>query len=279
MTNRDVDRIRFVTRHFNELRGLLYGVPLGLLTLSVGGTTYFANRPYQLLRALFLLGGLFLLGYAGRYYRRTFGVVERQPVQPARPLESLSVYSPAGPVSRLESHKLMPPVARRLLITMTLGFVLLLTLRAYSPFVGIETDESLIQKPWLSLHSDINLYRMDKPIPGELGDAFGIQMIYALYGSLFVGIWLWRGGRLSQSYYLAFGALLLGISVLGAVLGFFWSTPWEQGIFNVVLPLEAHLWIALLLCGSTMILAGLLDHRQIVQALRQPLALRMESVR
>jgi hypothetical protein len=268
MTKRDVDRIHFVTRHFNELRGLLYGVPLGLLTLSVGGTTYFANRPYQVLRALFLLGGLFLLGSAGRYYRRTFGVVERQSVDPAPRLHSLSIYSPAGPVPRLEGYDLIAPVARRLLVAVTLGFVLLLMLRAYSPRVEIHTDESLVQKPWQSLQSDVNLYWSDKPMLGEVGSELPVQVLYALFGSLFVGVWLWRGCRLSQLYHLAFGALLLGLSAFGAILGFFLSKPWDQGIFNALLPLEAHLWIALLLCGSTMILAGLLDHRQIVQVLR-----------
>jgi hypothetical protein len=276
MTKRDVDRIHFVTRHFNELRGLLYGVPLGLLTLSIGGTTYFANRPYQVLRALFLLGGLFLLGSAGRYYRRTFGVVERQPVDPAPRLDSLSIYSPAGPAPRLERYELIPPIAWRLLIAVTLGFVLLLTLRAYSPGVEIQTDESLIQKPWQSLHSDVSFFRSDKPMPGEVGSELPVQVIYAFFGSLFVGVWLWRGFRLSQIYYLAFGALLLGLSAFGAIMGFFLTR--DQGIFNALLPLEAHLWIALLLCGSTTILAGVLDHRQIVRALRQPLALPMESL-
>ena len=34
--------------------------------------------------------------YAGRYYRRTFGEVERQPFRPAAQLCSFSIYSPAG---------------------------------------------------------------------------------------------------------------------------------------------------------------------------------------
>jgi hypothetical protein len=266
MSVQRLDRIQFVTRHFNELQGLRYGVPLGLLTLSVGGTTYFANRSFLLLRALFLLGGLFLMLYAGRYYRRAFGVVERQPVRPAIQLQSLSIYSPAGPAPRLEAYELLKPVTRRLLIAMTLGFVLLLALRAYSPAVEISTDESLIQKPWLSLHSDVNLYLADKPFPGESWSTFRMQLLYALCGSLFLGVWLWRGFRLSQGYYLALGVLLLGLSAYGAVMGFFWSASWDQGIFNFLLPAAAHLWIALLLCGSAMILTGLLDHWQLVRA-------------
>ena len=270
MSAQRLHQIRFVTTHFNELQGLRYGVPLGLLTLSVGGTTYFANRPFLLLRALFLLGGLFLMLYAGRYYRRTFGEVERQPLRPAAQLHSLSVYSPAGATPRLEGYELMKPVTRRLLITMTLGFVLLLALRAYSPFVGIDTDESLVQKPWLALHSDVSLYTMDKPLAGESWHTLKVQMMYALYGSLLLGVWLWRGSRLSQSSYLAFGVLLLGLSAFGAVMGFFWTVPWDQGIFNLLLPMAAHLWVALLLCGSTMVLAGLIDHWQLVRVLGSP---------
>ncbi len=34
---RKLDRIRFVTWHFNDLQGLRYWVPLGLITLSLGG--------------------------------------------------------------------------------------------------------------------------------------------------------------------------------------------------------------------------------------------------
>jgi len=270
MRAQKLDQIRFVTIHFNELQGLRYLVPLGLITLSVGGTTYFANRPFLLLRALLFLAGLFLMLYAERYYRRTFGVVERQPVRPAAQLCSLSIYSPAGATPRLEGYELMKPVTRRLLITMTLGFALLLMLRAYSPFVGIDTDESLIQKPWLALHSDVSLYRMDKPVASESWHTFKVQMMYALYGSLFLGVWLWRGSRLSQSYYLAFGALLLGLSAFGAVMGFFWPAPWDRGIFSLLLPVEAHLWVALFLCGSAMILAGLMDHWQIVRVLGNP---------
>ncbi len=83
MTARDLDRIRFVTRHFNDLQGLRYWVPIGLLTLSVGGTTYFANRPFLILRAAFFLAALLLFFGARWYYRRTFGEVDRQPVLPA----------------------------------------------------------------------------------------------------------------------------------------------------------------------------------------------------
>src|SRR3954452_24391068 len=66
MTTGDVERIRFVTRHFNDLQGLRYWVPLGMITLSVGGTTYFSSWSFVVLRAALFLGGLLLmLGLCG----------------------------------------------------------------------------------------------------------------------------------------------------------------------------------------------------------------------
>ena len=38
MKTPDLDRIRFITRHFNDLQGLRYWVPLGLVILGLGGT-------------------------------------------------------------------------------------------------------------------------------------------------------------------------------------------------------------------------------------------------
>ena len=49
MESQNLDRIRFVTRHFNDLQGLRYLVPIGLITLSVGGTIHFASWPLLLL--------------------------------------------------------------------------------------------------------------------------------------------------------------------------------------------------------------------------------------
>ncbi len=94
------------------------------------------------------------------------------------------------------------------------------------------------------------------------------QMMYALYGSLLFGVWLWRERRLSQSYHLVLGVLLLGLSALGACLGFLTRAKGETAqILNLFVPATVHLWVAVLLCGSSMILAGLFDHWQLVRAL------------
>jgi hypothetical protein len=118
MKTRDLDRIRFVTRHFYDLQGLRYWVPLGLVTLSVGGTTYFANGPWKLLRAGLLLGAFLLALGARRYYQRNFGEVEQQPVQPVAALSPISIYSPAGPFSPLAGLQQISPAARHFLITL-----------------------------------------------------------------------------------------------------------------------------------------------------------------
>jgi hypothetical protein len=82
METQNLDRIHFVTRHFNDLQGLRHWVPLGLLTLSGGIAISFANRPVTLLATVLFAGSIFLRAGARRYYSNTFGEVERQPVDP-----------------------------------------------------------------------------------------------------------------------------------------------------------------------------------------------------
>lgn len=99
------------------------------------------------------------------------------------------------------------------------------------------------------------------------------QMAFALFGAFFLGVWLWRGRRLSQSYHLALGIALLALAAFGTCLGYL---VWEDRdaarfVIDLFLPALVHPWMALLLCGSSMILAGLLDHWQLVRSLgRQP---------
>lgn len=261
---RELDRIHFVTRHFNDLQGLRYWVPLGLITLSVGGTTYFSSPWMTLLRALLFSGACLLVFGARRYYRNTFGEVEPQPVVPTAHPDSVSIYSPAGATPRLASFRRRLP-APQLLITMGLALALFLTLRAISPRVGLVEDESLVQPPWEAL--SVPMVMFDTPTgfwddgPSTIKAAFG-QTLYALYGSFFLGLWLWRGRRLSQSYHLVFGVLLLGLSAFGSCLGFL--IRGGENIPGIALSAVVHLWVALLLCGVSMILAGLLDHRQLV---------------
>jgi hypothetical protein len=272
MQTRDLDRIRFVTRHFHDLQGLRYWVPLGLLTLSVGGTTYFLNWPWVILRAGLFLGAFLLALGARRYYWHTFGEVERPPVRPIGELSSISIYSPAGPASRLAGSRGIPSTVQRFMFGIGLALMFFLVLQAISPPVMINTDESLVQQPWHTLGSVLFFELSGAPdlvwgSGSTLKAAFG-QMMYALYGAFFLGVWLWRERRLSQSYHLVLGVLLLGLSALGICLGFLGRANGEIAeILNLFVPAVVHLWVALLLCGSSMILAGLLDHWQLVRAL------------
>lgn len=98
------------------------------------------------------------------------------------------------------------------------------------------------------------------------------QGLYTLFGVLFLGIWFWRGRSLSQSYYLGLGAPLLGLGLLGSCLGLVLEALWALRIAwilpNAVLLALAHVWIAQILCGAAMATAGLLDHLQLVRALK-----------
>jgi hypothetical protein len=273
MSAQNLDRIQFVTRHFNELRGLRYGVPLGLLTLSVGGTTFFSNRSLLVVRAALALLAIVLFAGSKWYYRRTFGEVESQPVEPEERLGSLSVYSPGGTASWPPLAQGLSPLARRLLVATTLAFVLLISLRAISPAVSIAEDESLVQAPWLALA--VPIFMIDGPaMPDsayEVARTLKPQALYALYGSLFLVAWLWRGRRFSQSYYLAFGIPMLWLAALGATLGSLISGAWSPRVTSVAegfLPAVTHFWIALIVGGTAMIVTGLLDHWQIVRVLK-----------
>ncbi len=76
------------------------------------------------------------------------------------------------------------------------------------------------------------------------------------YGSVLLGYWLGREMRVSQLYHLLLGSLLLGIAVLA------------PGDSPLVRQPETYT-----LCGISWILAGLLDHRQLMRTLgRFPLS-------
>jgi hypothetical protein len=271
METRKLDRICFVTRHFNDLQGLSYWVPLGLITLSVGGTVYFDNPGFLILRATLLLGAFVVAARARRYYRNTFGEVEPQYANPARELQTLSIYSPGGPTPRIGGLQRMSPMARSIWVPLGMAVVLFSFLQATSPLVTIVEDESLVQPPWATLSVVSFLeegVRSPQWPPHSTFKVAGGQWMYALLGSCFFGIWLGRGRHLSQSYYLAFGILLLGLSVLGASMGYFYGAEGEAArIGNLLLPAVTHLWVPVLICGIAMIVAGLLDHWQLMWVL------------
>lgn len=276
-----LDRIRFVTRHFNDLQGLRTWVPLGLLILSVGGTTYFDNPSFLLLRLMLFLVAFLVAFVASRYYRLAFGEVETQPLSPVQQPQTLSIFSPAGPTPRLAVAQQPTPGVRFVFIPLVLAVALFSIFYAISPAILIEEDESLIQPPWVasdsvSLLQPASIFMLSPehhPVTAleqswSTIRAVGGQFLYALLGASFLGIWLWRERRPSQSYYLVLGVALLGLSALGRSLGYLLGK--EGGpppIVNLFVPAVTHLWIALLLCGTAMIVAGLLDHWQLARVM------------
>jgi hypothetical protein len=260
MTAQDRDRIHFFTRHFNDLQGLRYWVPLGLAALS--GAACFASRAL----ALFLfVGAVFLMLGARRYYRNTLGEVVRPPVAE---LCSLSVYSPAGPTPRLEGFQPVPPAVQGFLAAqgaaLALVFALLVIIPVNTSLEKAEVQASLdaISKlaPWTPGITSIGVPASFPPM-----DLFSTQMIYVLFGTLLLYLWLWRERHASQSHHLALAVLLLGF----AASGFFlhddhWTVDTAS---NFLLPAVVEPRVALLLSGFAMILAGLRDHQQLVRAL------------
>ncbi len=262
----DLDRIRFVTRHFQDLQGLGSWVPLGVITLSWGVlASPSGSRP--LVAALYL--GAFLLMFgARRYYRTSFGEVERPPA--AADLYPVPIFSPAGPAPRLEGFHPLPAAARHFLTTLGLVFALFSILLAFTPNIEIDAV------PWLTLKG-VGVYgphfrnwKIWKPIAY---DAIFAQMICLLFGAFFLSLWLWRERRPSQRHCLGLGAGLLGLAAFGAVLGYLVGEHAEPmvRIINFFLPAVVHPRVALFLCGSLVILMGLLDHWQLVRALKRPI--------
>ena len=277
MSVQGLDRIQFVTRHFNDLQGLRYLVPLGLITLSVGGTSHFSSWP-MLLRGAFILTALVLMFCAKAYYRRTLGDVEPAPAY-AEELESFS-FSPVGPAPRMAGFEPLPPAVRHAARIMGMAFTLFFVFQAITPNIRVEEGDLLGQRYRITLDSvveaepawtrGINSITEVNMVSGSTVRAVGGQMALALCGSFFIGMWLWRERRRSQRHHLALGALLLGLSVFGTCLGY---VVWEDRelavrIINFILPVLVHPWVALLLCGAAMILAGLIDHWQLVRVFK-----------
>jgi hypothetical protein len=269
-----LDRIRFVTEHFNELQGLRFEVPVGLFLMGYGGMHLFPAGPLTFLFfAVFMTGFLIVLRVGRRgapYYREKFGEVEQLPVLYNVEPSVVSVYSPAGPAPLTPERRPVNPVTRWILIPAAVALTLFVILRAVSPSVEILTDSSLAD-PWRQFDTPV----VEIGAPGvSLGASLVpalAQALYAVCGACFVGVWLWRGRRFSQSYYLVLGIPLLGLAAFGACLGPAMSALWHLGIARIarffLLPL-AYFSLAMLLCGAAIVIAGLLDHWQIVRVLR-----------
>jgi hypothetical protein len=275
MTTRDRDRIRFFTRHFNDLQGLRYWAPLGMVAL--GGAACFAN---PVLAFLLFIGAFFLMLGARRYYRATLGEVERELLAERC---SLSVFSPAGPTPRLEGFQQVAPAAQGFLVILGSAFALVFALQVVSPVIMIMESQA---QPSVTLDT---IYEAEPSWTRGIGNVtagapaslpplriLSAQMIYVLFGALFLSLWLWRERRASHGYLLALALPLLGLAAFGGSLGYF---IYEEravvvGVINALLPAVVNLWVALLLCGIAAIFAGLLDHRRLVRALGRSTAAR-----
>ena len=219
MELRNLERIRFVTRYFNDLQGLKHLVPLGLVFLGTAGPAW--------LTAVSFVGAL-LLAFGARRYYNTFGEVEPPRVQPAAERYALSIL-PIGPAPRIAPG--VPASQRNMLVLALIPPVLLLfSFLFWPPWIGMESGV-IVDPEWGRLPAGPVIERM----------------IFLLCGSFFIGVWWLRGRQVPQSYHLAIGLLLSVISILE--------------------PAAARLGIVLLLCGSSMVLAGLLDHWQLVRVL------------
>jgi hypothetical protein len=91
MATTDLERIRFVTRHFTDLQGLR-SAALGGLIVVIGLSESMGGALRIVLALVLGAGSLGLLIFAPRYYRRTFGEVERQPSSPRSLLGTFLVF-------------------------------------------------------------------------------------------------------------------------------------------------------------------------------------------
>ena len=225
MEHQDLERIRFVTRHFRDLQGLRRLVPAGLLLLSGAGLNLFLSL------ALFA-GACLLLFVAGRYYGNTFGEVEAPQTEPVAELSSL-LLTAEGP-----AHGLRPviPAVPRLLI---LGG---LTCAVFLLF------QFLFWPPWVTIDSEVVAWSGNP----EMTRTMLIRMLYGLGALFFLGTAWLRRHHPSQGHLLGIGFLLSALATLGPSLA----------------PAIVSFQAALLLCGSSLVLAGLLDHWQLVRGLR-----------
>lgn len=279
MDIRDLDRIRFVTRHFNDLQGLRHLVPLGLLAFALT-----APPP---IRVALSLGALLLMLAAGWHSRNAFGEVEHQVPDPAAELCQASVFSPGGSLTRIEGFRQVTPAAQHFLSVAALTLVLFSSLQALQPNIRIKGEESLGQhprviaervpffgQPAMKFQTQGRATR-----PPSMARAIFAQTMLALHGSLFLGFWLWRERRRSQSHHLVLALLLLGLAALGTSLGFIARGDGRiDQTIDHLLPALVYPGTALLLCGSSMILAGLFDHWQLVRALGPAVAREEEDL-
>jgi hypothetical protein len=277
METRELERIRFTTRHFNDLQGLRYGVPLGGITLGWGLSLLGWGGPMAL-RAVGLAGALALMLGARRCYRNAFGTVEQPRIQPTTEVYPVSIFSPAGPIPRLALQEQVTPVVRTFSATALLALTVFVYFQALPPNFVVRGEEALGQHPQIVPQTAPEYappfmspwaYPNGGPIrPSSMLRAVSAQTLYCLLGCFFLSLWLWRGHHPSQNHHLALAALLLSLAALGTSLGYLAREDAVIAPFlDRILPALVYPGMALLVCGSALVLAGLLDHWQIVRTL------------
>jgi hypothetical protein len=253
VTSPDLDRIRFVTRHFNGLKGGLNLVAVALVFLGAGagynGWGHSAVVFY--LRTALIFGSAALMLYAKTYYKKRFGeVLERREELPRR--EALTIYG-SGAMRRPVYADMGPGLLMfgHMLLIGGLGVIVYVGLRMVSPTVSMPS--------------------MSDPLPIFGSFATVQQLMDIVLGALFLSTWISRGRSLSQGYYLAFALLMLGIPALGASQGFVLPALRDHGLIRMarfVLAAADDMSLGMLLFGASCLLAGLLDHRQLVRSLK-----------
>jgi hypothetical protein len=216
------------------LQGFRRLVPVGLMILSAGLTS-FTSWPLTLLSVALFAGACLLLLGADRYYRSTFGEVEAPQAERVAIAELSSLLLTAeGPAQR--PRPVIPVVPR---------FVILggLTCAVFVLF------QLLFWPPWITIDSEVVYWSGDPALTRTML----IQMLYGLCGLFFLGTSWLREQHLSQAYLLGIGLLLSGLATLGPRLA----------------PATVSFGVALLVCGVSLVLAGLLDHWQLVRVLGQ----------
>jgi len=179
------------------------------------------------LSAALIAGACLLLFRADRYYRNRFGEAEPLETEVIAELSS-SLLTTGGPAQRFQP---VIPIVPRFLI---LGGLIC------AVFVVFQL---LIWPPWVTIDSEVVHWSGDP----EMTRVMLVQMLYGLCALFFLGTWWLREHRPSQGHLLGLGLLL------------------DLGTWFV--PGAVQFGAALLLCGSSLVLAGFLDHLQLVQVL------------
>jgi hypothetical protein len=253
VTSPDLDRIRFVTRHFNGLKGGLNLVAVGLVSLSPSAAYIGRGHPAVVfyLRMALIFGYAALILYSKTYYKKRFGEVQaRREELPGQ--EALTIYG-SGAMRRPVYADMGPDLLMfgRMLLMWALGIIVYVGLRMVSPAVSMPSMSDSL------------------PIFGSFATVQ--QLMDIVLGVLFLNTWISRGRSLSQGYYLALALLMLGIPALGASQGFILPALRDHGLIRMARFVPAatdDFKMNFLLLGASCLLAGLLDHRQLVRALK-----------